>query len=79
MNPLPTELIIVLLLAFIAFIASCISIFFLFRLRKAKKEIEKEIIKMAYLKAWYKEIEMKIYGKERIEEKEKEFLKNYNL
>ena len=56
MNPLPTELIIVLLLAFIAFIASCISIFFLFRLRKAKKEIEKEIIKMAYLKAWYKEI-----------------------
>ncbi|WP_185286867.1 hypothetical protein [Chryseobacterium indologenes] len=79
MNPLPTELIIVLLLAFIAFIASCISIFFLFRLRKAKKEIEKEIIKMAYLKAWYKEITVKIYGKDRIEEKEKEFLKNYNL
>jgi len=75
MNPLPTELIIVLLLAFIAFIASCISIFFLFRLRKAKKEI----IKMAYLKAWYKEIAVKIYGKDRIEEKEKEFLKNYNL
>ncbi len=79
MNPLPTELIIVLLLAFIAFIASCISIFFLFRLRKAKKEIEKEIIKMAYLKAWYKEIAVKIYGKGLIEEKEKEFLKNYNL
>jgi len=53
--------------------------FFLFRLRKAKKEIEKEIIKMAYLKAWYKEIAVKIYGKDRIEEKEKEFLKNYNL
>lgn len=79
MNPLPTELFIVLLLAFIAFIASCISIFFLFRLRKAKKEIEKEIIKMAYLKAWYKEIAVKIYGKDRIEEEEKEFLKNYNL
>ena len=79
MNPLPTELIIVLLLAFIAFIAYCISIIFLFRLRKAKKEIEKEIMKMAYLKAWYKEIAVKIYGKDRIEEKEKEFLKNYNL
>ena len=79
MNPLPTELIIVLLLAFIVFIAYCISIIFLFRLRKVKKEIEKEIIKMAYLKAWYKEIAVKIYGKDRIEEKEKEFLKNYNL
>jgi hypothetical protein len=76
MNPLPTELIIVLLLAFIAS-SSCIS-YFLFRLRKAKKEIEKEIIKMAYLKAWYKEIAVKIYGKDRIEKK-KEFLKNYNL
>ena len=79
MNPLPTELIIVLLLAFIAFIASCISIIFLFRLRKVKKEIEKEIMKMAYLKAWYKEIAVKIYGKDRIEEKEKEFLNNNNL
>ena len=79
MNPLPTELIIVLFLALIAFIASCISLFFLFRLRKAKKEIEKEIMKMAYLKAWYKEIAVKIYGKDRIEEKEKEFLNNYNL
>ena len=79
MNPLPTELIIVLLLAFIVFIAYCISIIFLFRLRKVKKEIEKEIMKMAYLKAWYKEIAVKIYGKDRIEEKEKEFLKNYNL
>ena len=39
----------------------------------------KEIIKMAYLKAWYKKIAVKIYGKDRIEEKEKEFLKNYNL
>ena len=27
---------------------------------------------MAYLKAWYKEIAVKIYGKDRIEEKEKE-------
>ena len=79
MNPFPTELIIVFFLAFIAFIASCISLFFLFRLRKAKKEIEKEIMKMAYLKAWYKEIAVKIYGKDRIEEKEKEFLNNYNL
>ena len=79
MNPLPTELIIVLLLAFIVFIAYCISIIFLFRLRKVKKEIEKEIMKMAYLKAWYKEIAVKIYGKDRIEEKEKEFLNNYNL
>ena len=79
MNPLPTELIIVLLLAFIVFIAYCISIIFLFRLRKVKKEIEKEIMKMAYLKAWYKEIAVKIYGKDRIEEKEKEFLNNNNL
>ena len=79
MNPLPTELIIGHNPANNAAIASCISIFFLFRLRKAKKEIEKEIIKMAYLKAWYKEIAVKIYGKDRIEEKEKEFLKNYNL
>ena len=79
MNPFPTEFIIALLLAFIVFIAYCISIIFLFRLRKAKKEIEKEIMKMAYLKAWYKEIAVKIYGKDRIEEKEKEFLNNYNL
>lgn len=79
MNPFPTELIIVLFLAFIVFIAYCISIIFLFRLKKAKKEIEKEIMKMAYLKAWYKEIAVKIYGKDRIEEKEKEFLNNYNL
>lgn len=79
MNPFPTELIIVLFLALIAFIASCISLFFLFRLKKAKKEIEKEIMKMAYLKAWYKEIAVKIYGKDRIEEKEKEFLNNNNL
>lgn len=75
MNPLPTELIIVLLLALIAFIAYCISLFFLFRLKKAKKEI----MKIAYLKAWYKEIAVKIYGKDRIEEKEKEFLNNNNL
>ena len=79
MNPFSTEFIIALLLTFIVFIAYCISIIFLFRLRKAKKEIEKEIMKMAYLKAWYKEIAVKIYGKDRIEEKEKEFLKNYNL
>lgn len=79
MNPFPTELIIVLFLAFIVFIAYCISIIFLFRLKKAKKEIEKEIMKMAYLKAWYKEIAVKIYGKDHIDEKEKEFLKNYNL
>ena len=79
MNPFPTEFIIALLLAFIVFIAYCISIIFLFRLRKVKKEIEKEIMKMAYLKAWYKEIAVKIYGKDRIEEKEKEFLNNYNL
>ena len=79
MNPLPTEFIIALLLTFIVFIAYCISIIFLFRLRKVKKEIEKEIMKMAYLKAWYKEIAVKIYGKDRIEEKEKEFLNNYNL
>ena len=79
MNPFSTEFIIALLLTFIVFIAYCISIIFLFRLRKAKKEIEKEIMKMAYLKAWYKEIEVKIYGKDRIEEKEKEFLNNYNL
>ena len=79
MNPFSTEFIIALLLAFIVFIAYCISIIFLFRLRKVKKEIEKEIIKMAYLKAWYKEIAVKIYGKDRIEEKEKEFLNNYNL
>lgn len=79
MNPFSTEFIIALLLAFIVFIAYCISIIFLFRLRKVKKEIEKEIMKMAYLKAWYKEIAVKIYGKDRIEEKEKEFLKNYNL
>lgn len=79
MNPFPTELIIVLFLALIAFIASCISLFFLFRLKKAKKEIEKEIMKMAYLKAWYKEIAVKIYGKDRTEEKEKEFLNNNNL
>ena len=79
MNPFSTEFIIALLLAFIVFIAYCISIIFLFRLRKVKKEIEKEIMKMAYLKAWYKEIAVKIYGKDRIEEEEKEFLKNYNL
>ena len=79
MNPFPTEIIIALLLTFIVFIAYCISIIFLFRLRKAKKEIEMEIMKMAYLKAWYKEIAVKIYGKGLIEEKEKEFLKNYNL
>ena len=79
MNPFSTEFIIALLLEFIVFIAYCISIIFLFRLRKVKKEIEKEIMKMAYLKAWYKEIAVKIYGKDRIEEKEKEFLKNYNL
>lgn len=79
MNPFSTEFIIALLLAFIVFIAYCISIIFLFRLRKVKKEIEKEIMKMAYLKAWYKEITVKIYGKDRIEEKEKEFLNNYNL
>jgi amino acid transporter len=79
MNPFSTEFIIALLLAFIVFIAYCISIIFLFRLRKVKKEIEKEIMKMAYLKAWYKEIAVKIYGKDRIEEKEKEFLNNYNL
>ena len=79
MNPFSTEFIIALLLAFIVFIAYCISIIFLFRLRKVKKEIEKEIIEMAYLKAWYKEIAVKIYGKDRIEEKEKEFLNNYNL
>lgn len=79
MNPFPTEFIIAFFLAFIAFIASCISIFFLFRFKKAKKEIEKEIMKMAYLKAWYKEIAVKIYGKDPIEEKEKEFLNNYNL
>ncbi|WP_144282569.1 hypothetical protein [Chryseobacterium echinoideorum] len=79
MNPFPTEFIIALLLTFIVFIAYCISIIFLFRLRKAKKEIEMEIMKMAYLKAWYKEIAVKIYGKGLIEEKEKEFLKNYNL
>ena len=79
MNPFSTEFIIALLLAFIVFIAYCISIIFLFRHRKVKKEIEKEIMKMAYLKAWYKEIAVKIYGKDRIEEKEKEFLKNYNL
>ena len=79
MNPFSTEFIIALLLAFIVFIAYCISIIFLFRLRKVKKEIEKEIMKMAYLKAWYKEIAVKIYGKDRIEEKEKEFLNNNNL
>ncbi len=79
MNPFSTEFIIALLLVFIVFIAYCISIIFLFRLRKVKKEIEKEIMKMAYLKAWYKEIAVKIYGKDRIEEKEKEFLNNYNL
>jgi amino acid transporter len=79
MNPFSTEFIIALLLEFIVFIAYCISIIFLFRLRKVKKEIEKEIMKMAYLKAWYKEIAVKIYGKDRIEEKEKEFLNNYNL
>ena len=79
MNPFSTEFIIALLLTFIVFIAYCISIIFLFRLRKVKKEIEKEIMKMAYLKAWYKEIAVKIYGKDRIEEKEKEFLNNYNL
>ena len=60
MNPFSTEFIIALLLAFIVFIAYCISIIFLFRLRKVKKEIEKEIMKMAYLKAWYKEIAVKI-------------------
>ena len=36
-------------------------------------------MKIAYLKAWYKEIAVKIYGKDRIEEKEKEFLNNNNV
>ncbi len=33
---------------------------------------------MAYLKAWYKEIAVKIYGKNRIEGKRERVFKNYN-
>ncbi|MDV2442587.1 hypothetical protein CMV00_02080 [Elizabethkingia anophelis] len=76
MRPFPIYTIIVF---FILMTAFYVSIFSLIILGKKQKEMMKEFRKTIYLKIWYKEIAEKVYGKNHIEEKEKEFLKNYNL
>ena len=48
-------------------------------LRNTYHKIYKEFKKTLYLKLWYKEIAEKLYGKDHIDEKEKELLKNYHL
>jgi len=76
MLPYPTYF---LILLFIYVVACCLFIYYAFVLRKTYRETNKEFKKTLYLKLWYKEIAEKLYGKDHIDEKEKEFLKNYHL
>lgn len=64
---------------FIGVIVGSYSVYVIIQIKKTQKEIKKDFTRLLYLKGWYKKISEDSYGKDIINEKEKEFLKFNNL
>ncbi|WP_312901653.1 hypothetical protein [Chryseobacterium taichungense] len=64
---------------FIGVIVGSYSVYAIIQIKKTQKEIKKDFTRLLYLKEWYKKISEDNYGKDIINEKEKEFLKFNNL
>lgn len=64
---------------FIGVIVGSYSVYAIIQIKKTQKEIKKDFTRLLYLKEWYKKISEDNYGKDIINEKEKEFLKSNNL
>lgn len=64
---------------FIGVIGVSFSVYAIIQFKKTQKEIKKEIMRLLYLKDWYKKISEEAYGKNFINEKELEFLESNKL
>ncbi|MGG7550699.1 hypothetical protein ACQ7CX_08725 [Chryseobacterium arthrosphaerae] len=58
---------------FIGVIVGSYSVYAIIQITKTQKEIKKDFTRLLYLKEWYKKISEDNYGKDIINEKEKEF------